>query len=198
MIGLDIVSPDRIGAAQRFKEETEWMFMEQGIIEILKQEHEEILRFIGRLRKQCIDFMEEDTMDMKEFRRAVEFIRMYADKRHHQKEEQILFTAMAENLGSAAVKLVQNGMLVEHDLARLSVDGLEKALNAYENDPCPENKLDILANATGYYYLLKRHAEKENEIVFPFAQRGLTADQMKKLNAAAVEYERAFIKKYGI
>lgn len=173
------------------------IFIEQGIIQILKNEHEEILRFIQDLRQQCIDFMELDRIDMQRFRQAVYFIRTYADKRHHQKEEKLLFAAMTENLGSAAVKLVQNGMMVEHDFARLSVIGLENALNAYEENPCPEHKLDILANATGYCYLLKRHAEKENEVVFPFAQRGLSKEQMKKLDAAAIEYEKAFIKRYG-
>ena len=73
--------------------------VDQGIIEILKNEHQEILRFTKDLRKQCLRFMEYDEILMENFRQNVEFIRSFADKRHYQKEEKILFAAMAENLG---------------------------------------------------------------------------------------------------
>lgn len=132
--------------------------------------------------------MEHDTMDMEYFRNAVSFIRNFADKAHHQKEEKILFQAMMERLGTVAVNLIQHGMLVEHDLARLHVMELENALNAYEKEKTPENKLDIIANAVGYCYLLKRHVDKENAVVYPYAEKNLSADVMKQLDEEAVRY----------
>ena len=127
-------------------------------------------------------------MDMEYFRNAVSFIRNFADKAHHQKEEKILFQAMMERLGTVAVNLIQHGMLVEHDLARLHVMELENALNAYEKEKTPENKLDIIANAVGYCYLLKRHVDKENAVVYPYAEKNLSADVMKQLDEEAVRY----------
>ena len=127
-------------------------------------------------------------MDMEYFRNAVSFIRNFADKAHHQKEEKILFQAMMERLGTVAVNLIQHGMLVEHDLARLHVMELENALNAYEKEKTPENKLDIIANAVGYCYLLKRHVDKENAVVYPYAKKNLSADVMKQLDEEAVRY----------
>ena len=105
-----------------------------------------------------------------------------------QKEEKILFQAMMERLGTVAVNLIQHGMLVEHDLARLHVMELENALNAYEKEKTPENKLDIIANAVGYCYLLKRHVDKENAVVYPYAEKNLSADVMKQLDEEAVRY----------
>ena len=160
----------------------------QGIIEILREEHDEILKFIAELRGACIEFMEHDTMDMDYFRNAVSFIRNFADKAHHQKEEKILFQAMMERLGTVAVNLIQHGMLVEHDLARLHVMELERALNAYEEEQTADNKLDIIANATGYCYLLKRHVDKENEVVYPYAEKNLPEDVMKQLDEETIRY----------
>ena len=65
---------------------------------------------------------------------------------------------------------------------------LENALNAYEKEKTPENKLDIIANAVGYCYLLKRHVDKENAVVYPYAEKNLSADVMKQLDEEAVRY----------
>lgn len=165
----------------------------QGIIEILRHEHDEIVKFIEELRQKCIKFMEYNEVNLEELKEAVTFIRTYADARHHQKEEKILFKAMTEQLGTVAVNLIQHGMLVEHDLARLHVMELEKAVNAYEKEPTKENKLDIISNAMGYYYLLKRHVDKENEVVYPYGEKNLSAEVMKQLDEEAVIYEQQFL-----
>ena len=163
-----------------------------NIIEILKEEHDNILIFLEKLHKKCILFLTEDTIDIDGLREDIQFIRSYADAKHHQKEEKILFQVMTEQLGMVAVNLVQHGMLVEHDLARLHVMELEKAVNAYEKKPSTEEKLNILANAMGYYYLLQRHIEKENGVVYPFAEKNLSAELMDDMNKRAVESEKGF------
>jgi len=66
------------------------------IIEILMHEHEEIIKFVEKLRGMCLDFMKYDKIDTAEFYNAVNFIKTYADERHHQKEEELLFKAMVE------------------------------------------------------------------------------------------------------
>lgn len=151
------------------------------IIDILRNEHENIEHFTMELKASCIHFMETGEINMKAFREAVAFIHSYADERHHQKEEQGLFAAMMEYLGAPAEKLIRGGMLVEHDLARLQVAQLEEALNAYEKEKTPEHKLEILASAMGYCTLLKRHIEKENLAVYPFAERALPREVLERL-----------------
>lgn len=158
------------------------------LIEDLMEEHQEILRFVKALREMCRNFMEEDIFEEAKFREGILFIREFADKAHHQKEEQILFRAMMDNLGAVAEKLVKGGMLVEHDLARLHVAELERAVDAYSKNPTVDNKLDIIGNAMGYCYLLKRHAQKEDQVVYPFAKRSLPADILEKLDEEAERY----------
>lgn len=163
-----------------------------NIIEILKEEHDNILVFLEQLHKKCLTFMTEDQIDIKGFRDDITFIRSYADVKHHQKEEKILFEVMTKHLGKTAVNLVQHGMLVEHDLARLHVMELEKAVDAYEKNPSAEEKLNILANAMGYYYLLHRHIDKENGAVYPFAEKNLSSEIMNEMNQRALDYDKEY------
>lgn len=153
------------------------------LIEALLEEHEEISRFSEQLEQRCIALMEENEFDIQAFRADIEFIRTYADERHHKKEEVLLFQAMLDELGEAAVPPVKNGMLVEHNMGRMYVMQLESAVETYANARTPANKLDILAQAMGYVHLIRRHIYKENNALYPFAQRALSPETMQKLDA---------------
>ena len=161
----------------------------QEIIQVLVDEHEKIYAFTEELERKCIDFMENDVFDIDASRQDIRFIRVFADARHHKKEEDILFRAMLEKLGRIAENLVRHGMLVEHDTARLHVYEWEKALDSYEQNPNPKDKLCIIANAMGYAYLLRRHIDKENGVVYPYAEKNLDANLMEELNREAREYD---------
>lgn len=159
-----------------------------NLITVLKEEHQQILRFIDSLEGKCIDLMENNNIDYAAFREGIAFIREYADRTHHQKEEQILFRVMTETLGPVAVNLIQHGMLVEHDLARLHVAELEQALARFKANGDKTDKLCILANAMGYCYLLRRHIEKEDNVVYPYAEKNLSAEQLAEINLIAQSF----------
>ena len=152
------------------------------IIQTFMEEHKKISESMEDLKKKCLIFLEQDQIDLEEFREAVSFIRSFVDKQHHQREEKLLFQAMMEELGEAAVNLVQHGMMVEHDLARLYAGALDAALKDWEESPGGENKLQILANAMGYYYLMVRHIDRENQVIYPYARRSLSQETLQKLN----------------
>lgn len=158
-------------------------------VEILMAEHENIVRFADIMKIKCCNVLEGKVVDTKLFREAIDFVRNYADKHHHGKEEQILFERMLAKLGPVAEKLVKMGMLVEHDLGRLYMTELEAALNRYDENKNTENKLDILTNMTGYIDLIKRHAGKENAVVFSFADRSLTDEDKAYVDQKTKEFE---------
>lgn len=162
------------------------------IVEILMNEHKEIVKFVGKLRGMCLDFMKYDKIDIAEFYAAVDFIKTYADKRHHQKEEELLFKAMTEYIGVKAENIIKYGMLIEHDAARYNVSSLEKAVAAYEKDRTDENKLDILCYALAYCDLLLRHAYKEDNVVYPFGVKHLPKEVMDRLDIEVIEYEKNY------
>ncbi|WP_077610380.1 hemerythrin domain-containing protein [Clostridium sp. Marseille-P2415] len=159
-------------------------------IDILMKEHENILSFTGLLRSICSGILEGKPVETSLLRECVDFARNYADKHHHGKEEKVLFRIMLENMGPVAEKLIRNGMLVEHDLGRLYVSELEKAIEEYEKNPGTEPKLDIISNAVGYGALLKRHIEKEDEVAYTFAARALSEDQLKAVDDETESFEK--------
>lgn len=159
------------------------------IFEVLYKEHENIHAFTDKLEQMAIDFMEKNEISFEAYEEAIDFIKMYADKCHHQKEEQVLFKAMLENLGEMANNLINHGMIVEHNLARLYVWELEEALKAYKQTPTTVLKLKILTTTMSYVYLLRRHIHKENNAVYPYAKKNLPKDLIEKLDLEAKKYD---------
>ena len=53
-----------------------------------------------------------------------------------------------------------------------------------------ESRLDVIANAVGYANLLSRHIEKENNVVFPFAQRSLKPEILAEVDQRSAAFEK--------
>lgn len=159
-------------------------------IELMVAEHKNILALVAVMRKASCDILEGASVEVNDFRDMITFARTYADAHHHGKEEKILFREMTERLGSAAVKLIQHGMLVEHDMGRFHLGELEMALERYESSPNTIDKLEILVNAGAWADLLQRHIDKEDSVVYTFAEREFTADVLQSINNEVELFEK--------
>lgn len=156
-------------------------------VQTLRDEHQNILRMLKVVKSLCIHTFNTKEVYYKGYYDAIDFIRNYADKFHHGKEEEILFEKMSSELGPAIKQGPIFGMLAEHDLGRLFVKNLENAL--IESEKGNDNaKVDIIANATAYTDLLYRHIDKEDNAIFNFAESQLKAETHKQLND---EFEKA-------
>lgn len=158
-------------------------------IDILVHEHDNILLFIDVIHHACYRIIADKVLQVADFKDMITFARTYADHHHHNKEEQILFKEMLEQLGPVSIHLIQHGMLVEHDLGRFHIGELEKAVLDYEVQPTPSNTLAIIVHAGGWANLLQRHIEKENNVVYPFALRSFPPDALKQIDQAMARYE---------
>lgn len=150
-------------------------------IDYLIEEHEQISKFLDRLEEECIKVINEKTIDFDFFKASIEFIREYADGIHHKKEEDILFKYMIEELGLLGEKVIKNGMLVEHQLARSYVFKLGNSLNSYKKTKDDRDILQIIANSMAYVNLLREHIDKENSTVYTFAENRLKDDIKEKI-----------------
>lgn len=157
-------------------------------IDLLMKEHLNIIAFTEYMKNCCCAILEGADVNIGEFKECIDFARSYADKHHHGKEEQILFLHMLENPTPATVKLIQNGMLVEHDFGRFHITELENAMELYSKYPCTKNKLNIITHACAYADLLQRHIKKEDTVCYTYAQRILSNTEKNHID----EKMRAF------
>ena len=157
-------------------------------IEIMNEEHKYISRMLKVVRAYCFKVLNGTEINFDDFNKIIEFITEYADKHHHKKEEDILFDKMVEHLGGTAEKVVKNGMLVEHDLGRLYIKDLSRALEIVK-DGDEESKLDVIANAISYTHLLERHIDKEERVIYKYAERELETSVLELVNQECIEFE---------
>lgn len=157
-------------------------------IEIMNKEHENISRMLKIVRVCCFKVLKDEEVNYDDFDKILEFIVEYADKHHHKKEEDILFDKMVKYLGATAEKVVRTGMLVEHDLGRLYIKDFTRALESVKNGD-EESKLDLISNAISYTHLLERHIDKEDRVIYKYAERELETSILDLVNEECVEFE---------
>ena len=150
--------------------------------DVMIEEHANISRMLRVIKNMCCSILDGAAINQRDFADIIDFIRNYADANHHQKEEHVLFPEMVEHMGPVANTIITHGMLVEHDLARSYVRSLDEALKLYDKDPRTEYKLDILTEIMAYANRLQVHVEKENNVVYPFANRELSEEIKTKIN----------------
>lgn len=162
-------------------------------IKIMVEEHENIRRMLKVIRKLCYSVMTNSDLDIADLPRIIDFVRTYADKHHHGKEEDILFETMNKEIEKLAKSGAITGMYIEHDMGRLYMGNLEKAINRFKSGD-DESRLDIIANAISYTDLLDRHIEKENTVMYRFAENMLNdsskafiEEECKKVETSATE-----------
>lgn len=154
----------------------------QNKLQILFDEHENISRMLHVIRKMSINVLRTGNLDINDFKNVHLFIKEYADNIHHGKEENILFTEMKEKLDGHVQELINNGMLVEHELGRAFNYDLGQAIASYQESQSDGALLDILVSCNAYSKVLKSHIQKENAGVFKLAERSLDKKTLENLN----------------
>lgn len=134
---------------------------------LLSKEHKNILKLTSALREKCEKSKSEKSLDKDYFKKAVDFIKNYADKFHHLKEENILFKQVSSGESGMHCGLGPiHQMLHEHDLGRKYVKGIENGLKK-------NSKSTVIKNTLEFANLLENHIFKEENILYPMIEESI-------------------------
>jgi len=158
----------------------------------LIREHEDIKLMLNILETISGKLEKDNELNIAHFEKILDFIKKFADKCHHGKEENILFPAMVAHgipneIGPIAV------MLDEHKLGRLYLNSLINAFEEYlTNKQASYN--NIISSSRSYVEHLRNHIEKENDILFKMADIVFNETEQSKIYD---DFEKLEMQKLG-
>lgn len=123
---------------------------------------------------------------------AVDFIRIYADRTHHGKEEEILFRALAKKDMAPDLKKIMQELISEHVWSRKTTASLAQANQGYlSGNGGRLSEILFLARELGSFY--PRHIEKEDEHFFVPAEEYLSKEEQAEMLTVFWEFDRKMI-----
>jgi len=151
----------------------------------LRKEHKSILYVLEIVDKMISSDSKKDIEKIKYYDELIYFLKVFADKCHHGKEENFLF----EELVNAT--LLKDGgpigvMLKEHAEGREYIALMDEAIK-------DRNLARFNVNAIKYSQLLKNHITKEDNVLFQLADELLDDKKQEQLFERFEQYEERVI-----
>jgi hemerythrin-like domain-containing protein len=156
--------------------------------EVMREEHRVIERVLQCLTAATDQAEDGGTLDGASARKMIDFLRGFADRCHHGKEEAKFFPlARQRGVGCAPGNI--DILLDEHEQGRRHVRAMDESLAAAEKGD-GQGKARFCQNARAYVRLLTEHIRKEDDCLFPTADMLLTEEDQHTLVRAFEQVER--------
>ncbi len=165
--------------------------------EILKQEHRIIEKALILIDNSVRKIEQNNVILPKDvFIKLIDFIKNFADACHHAKEENILFPflikkGLPKDSGPVGV------MLIEHTQGREFIRKFQSCIDEYYSGK-KEEYITLKTTALSYTELLKQHIFKEDNILFPLADRMFSNEDTEIILKQFTEAEEKFNKDKNI
>ncbi|MFH2069286.1 MAG: hemerythrin domain-containing protein [Candidatus Omnitrophota bacterium] len=131
----------------------------------LMKEHRVIERMIKLMKEESRRIEEKKEADVGFIDKAIDFIRSYADRCHHGKEEGILFRNLLKKSLSAEHKQTIDELIKEHVYGRKMTQSLAEARESYtKGNKEALNDIKTFMQTLAEFY--PRHIEKEDKRFF--------------------------------
>jgi hemerythrin-like domain-containing protein len=163
----------------------------------LMKEHRLIERLI-RIMDDKLPVMEKsNTPDLRFLGTALDFLKTYADKLHHGKEENILFRELKGKRLSEGHQKIMDGLIKDHISGRESVRALEEACYRYGKEG-PVSLRDIARHMKILTSLYPGHIETEDKKFFLPCMEYFNSGERDAMLEEFREFDRMMIHgKYG-
>ncbi len=155
-------------------------------------EHRLIEKMIARIAREIKAIEKTGNVDPLFIDTAVDFIRMYADRTHHGKEEEILFADLGRKDLDDENRRLMDELVAEHAFGRKITGELVAAKNAWlKQDPsAAETILDKLKTLIGFY---PEHIRKEDKVFFPAVMAYFSDQEQSDMLSDFWEFDRKMI-----
>jgi hemerythrin-like domain-containing protein len=155
-------------------------------------EHRLIERMIEVMKRQLQEWETEPTMDPSFIETAVDFIRTYADRCHHGKEEDILFRDLSKKPISGNHKRIMEELVEEHRWGRRTTGRLIEANQAYRKGHA-EAASTILECVKTLVEFYPKHIEKEDRYFFLPIMDYFSKEEKADMLNEEYEFDRVLI-----
>lgn len=149
---------------------------------VLRDEHEGILAMLAVIEQAAYRLRDGKSVPPDLMTNAVGFLKNFADRCHHGKEEKQLFPAM-EAYGIPNENGPIGMMLIEHVQGRAFIRNMSEPAERLAKGDASQVPA-LVENALGYVALLKQHIAKENEVLFVMADHALPDTEQTRLHQA--------------
>jgi len=155
-------------------------------------EHRLIERMISIIKAALIQIESTQEVDPVLVDAAVDFIRTYADRTHHGKEEDILFRDLSKRDLSADDQRVMQELIDEHAFGRQTTQALVEANTRYRNGD-KTALADITSKLRTITEFYPKHIEKEDKVFFPSCRAYFTDKEDQAILAEFWEFDQKMI-----
>lgn len=154
-------------------------------------EHRLIEKMIAIIKQKIPEINKSKQVDPIFIDTAVYFIRMYADKTHHGKEEEIMFReCIKKNMAKEDIKIM-NESIEEHKIGRKTV---AKIIEAKENYLKGQNTIDILLEQLDILVdFYPKHILKEDSNFFPSTEKYFSEVELQEMLKEFWEFDKSMI-----
>jgi hemerythrin-like domain-containing protein len=155
-------------------------------------EHRLIERMIVIIKLILVQIEKEQKVDPIFIDITVDFIRIYADRTHHGKEEDILFKDLEEKELSKEDRRLMIELIEDHVFGRKTTRKLVEANTRYRNGD--ESALAEIASQLSLLAdFYPKHIEKEDKVFFPAARRYFSEQEDLAMLDEFWEFDRKMI-----
>jgi hemerythrin-like domain-containing protein len=155
-------------------------------------EHRLIERMISVIKHTLTQIESTHEVDPVFVDTAVDFIRTYADRTHHGKEEDILFRDLGKRDLSVEDQRVMQELIDEHVFGRQTTKALVEANTRYRNGD--ESALsDITSKLHTIAEFYPKHIEREDKVFFPACRVYFTDDEDQAMLKEFLEFDQKMI-----
>lgn len=161
-------------------------------IDPLMSEHRLIERMLSVMKEVLTKVEKKHRIDPDLVDIAVDFVKIYADRTHHGKEEDILFCQLADKPLSPQDRQIMNDLIQEHVYARRTTQSIVDANSRYRGGE--EDALTEIAH--GFRQLVEfypKHIDKEDKMFFPASRQYFSDAEDEAMLASFWEFDRQMI-----